>query len=188
MTNEFIKKTQGFTLIETLVAVLILASAIAGPLTIASKGLSAANLARNQTAAQFLAQDGMEYVRFVRDSNNLCIAKGGCPTSDWLAGLDANPNPRSGATGAGCVSSDGSAKCIIDSLQDTAALCPSGVCLAFTYDGAAAPSMFTRSISIEPVGGSATEVRVTVTVVWFDNLNLQKGHQVVVIENMLNWQ
>lgn len=56
-------KNKGFTLVETLVAVAMLMIAIAGPLTIVSKGLTAATYAKNQVIASFLAQDLIEYIK-----------------------------------------------------------------------------------------------------------------------------
>ncbi len=61
--NSQNKGLRGFTLVETLVAIAILMIAIAGPLTIASKGLTAATYAKNQVIASFLAQDLIEYVK-----------------------------------------------------------------------------------------------------------------------------
>lgn len=62
-------KCQGFTIVETLVAIAILMIAIAGPLTIAQKGLMASVYARDQSVATFLAQDLMEYLKNVRDNS-----------------------------------------------------------------------------------------------------------------------
>ena len=60
MTHLFKQKiARGFTLIETLIAVLILTTAIAGPLTIASKGLTATLVAKDQISAFYLAQDAV---------------------------------------------------------------------------------------------------------------------------------
>ncbi|MES2314761.1 MAG: prepilin-type N-terminal cleavage/methylation domain-containing protein [Patescibacteria group bacterium] len=59
----------GFTLVETLVAVAILMIAIAGPLTVANKALTAALGSRNGMIATFLAQEGMESVKNVKDNN-----------------------------------------------------------------------------------------------------------------------
>ncbi len=71
---------KGFTIIETLVAITVLMIAIAGPLTIAQKGLLASVYARDQMIASFLAQDGMEYARNVRYYNII-------NSLDWLRGL-----------------------------------------------------------------------------------------------------
>src|SRR3569623_1745590 len=125
-----VKKTlkRGLTLIETLVAVMILASAVAGPLTIASRALNNARVAKDQITAFNLAQDGVEYVRFARDTNTL----GG---NDWLTGT--------GGTSAGidltpCVSSAG---CYVDSTMavvgqgDVPTACDSGLgCPVLYYD------------------------------------------------------
>ncbi len=56
----------GFTLVETLVAISVLMVAVASPLTIAQKSLSSALYAKDQTTAFFLAQDAVEYLKYVR--------------------------------------------------------------------------------------------------------------------------
>lgn len=64
-------KQSGFTLIETLVAILILTLAIAGGFSTISNGLRSAYLAKNQVTAFYLAQDIFEHLRYVRDSYDL---------------------------------------------------------------------------------------------------------------------
>ena len=66
--NLFQNKNQGFTLIETLVAITILMISVVGPLTIASKGVTAAATSKDQVIASYLGQDAMEYIKNVRDS------------------------------------------------------------------------------------------------------------------------
>lgn len=65
---KYIRKTQGFTIIETLVAVTILMIAIAGPLTIANQALTAAYDAKNQMIAANLAQETVEAVKNYKDN------------------------------------------------------------------------------------------------------------------------
>ena len=60
-------QTTGFTLIETMIAVTIITLSIAGPLTTASRALVSAQIARDQLTASYLAQEGLEYVRAMRD-------------------------------------------------------------------------------------------------------------------------
>ena len=63
--------SRGFTLIETMVAVTILTLAVAGPLMTASRAIVAAQSARDQLTASYLAQEGIEYVRAMRDNEYL---------------------------------------------------------------------------------------------------------------------
>lgn len=63
--------SKGFTLIETLVAISILLLATLGPLSVASKGLTTALFARDQVTAFYLAEEAIEYLKNVRDSNAL---------------------------------------------------------------------------------------------------------------------
>ena len=71
---------KGFTLVETMVAISILMLGILGPLSIASSGLRNSLFAKDQVTAYYLAQEGIEYVRYVRDNNYL-------KKNDWLGGL-----------------------------------------------------------------------------------------------------
>lgn len=187
--RSFIQKhARGFTLIETLVAVLLLATAIAGPLTIASKALTAALVSKDQITAYFLAQDAVEYVRFKRDSN--CLASGSpCSSGTWLTGL------------AACTSATGATKCYFDSTENNPvnpAACASP-CVAIRYDTSAyrftyaAPSatvlsrIFTRTIAItNPYGGTADQALITVTVSWSDMAGITRN--VVMSEVISNWQ
>lgn len=170
------QRVEGFTLIETLIAVLLLATALAGPLTIAAKGLSAALIARDQMVAFYLAQEGVEYVRFVRDSNKLS----GDP---WLTNLSA-------CTGAdGCTIEPSSAD--VDACSGT---CPvlnryeNGNQVLFTYGlGNATPQQFVRTIKLStPPTGEISEVVLSVTVTWRAQSGLTRT--VVVRENLTDWQ
>ena len=69
MIKNNLKNNKGFTMVETLVAVAILMISIAGPLTIAQKGLTAAIYAKDQVIATFLAEDAVEYIKNMRDEN-----------------------------------------------------------------------------------------------------------------------
>jgi len=73
---------KGFTLVETLVAIFILTLSITGPLFIAQQSFTSAATARDRTTASFLAQEGIEYVRSVRDHNYLSNE------TNWLQDLN----------------------------------------------------------------------------------------------------
>lgn len=89
------KKTaqSGFTLIETLVAVTILALAVSGPLVAASRAVAVAGLSRDKLIASYLAQEGVEYVRAMRDGEYLQLYSVGDTDDAWnnfLNGSDSS--------------------------------------------------------------------------------------------------
>ena len=184
----------GFTLIETLVAVLILASAIAGPLSIASHSLNNSLVAKDQITAFFLAGDAVEYVRFLRDTNRLLGA-------DWITGAgtttstDLTPcqDPK------GCYV-DTTGNSYIDPNGNTPNVpvtCPSS-CPRMDYDTTNSrftyqdvntvplivSSPFTRKIYLNAI--SATEQQLTVTVSWKDMGSTTRS--INVSENIFAWQ
>jgi prepilin-type N-terminal cleavage/methylation domain-containing protein len=69
--NKNKKECKGFTIIETLVAVAILMISVAGPLTVAHKGLMASIYTRDNVTASYLAQDALEYVKNIRDNHKI---------------------------------------------------------------------------------------------------------------------
>ncbi len=74
--------TRGFTLMETLVGMTVLIIAVTGTLSIISRNVSSAAIAKESITAFYLAQEAVEFVRGVRDNN--AISGGG----NWLLGLD----------------------------------------------------------------------------------------------------
>ena len=149
-----VKARRAFTLVETLVAISILLLALAGPMSIAARALSSAYYARDEVGAYYLAQEGIEYVRAVRDQNYLT-------TSDWLTGEPG------GIQLNNCINTS----CVLEVPLFKHSVC-SGVCskLLITSSGglynqeSGAESPYTRVLTIEQV--NSNEVAVKVTVSW----------------------
>src|SRR3989344_9618348 len=95
MQNKTKKSNKGFTLLETLLAIALFSSLILAPLSIASNGLASAIASKERIAAVALAQDALEQIRRVRDSNRLS-------GSPWLTDL------------APCMTANG---CVVDSIN-----------------------------------------------------------------------
>ncbi|HVY72677.1 MAG TPA: hypothetical protein VG984_01310 [Candidatus Paceibacterota bacterium] len=190
--KSFARAVAGFTLIETLLAVLILAAAIAGPLTIAAKGLQLALITKDQVIAGFLAQDAVEYMHFVRDTNRLSA------NADWLAGLDGTANGHTANQSGGQSSCVGGNACYVDPLKDQVTYCGGSVsdCASaylyydvannvYTYTATGnTKTLYVRTVQISLVG--SIEADVTVTVQWKDVGGILRS--VVLRDNLFNWQ
>ena len=90
MKFYFKKENKGFTLIEALIAISILMIAIASPMVISQKGLTDAVLSRDEATASFLAQDGIEAVKNIRDTTALAAKTSNI--TDWISGLNTGLN------------------------------------------------------------------------------------------------
>ncbi|HYF10659.1 MAG TPA: type II secretion system protein [Candidatus Paceibacterota bacterium] len=175
---------KGFTLIETLVAISVLLTALAGPMTIAARGIFAAGIARDQITAYFLAQEAMEYVRAVRDGNGLASLNTDPQNPPWLTGLTSNPNCEA-------------AHCTVDAKQGTITVCGAGhdTCPFLKLDttapanpfyvhgGSYPDSPFKRSFRLERI--AADEEKVTVTVSWATG-GISKT--ITLVDELANWQ
>lgn len=144
--------TRAFTLLETLVAISVLLMALLGPFSIAQQSLRSAYYARDQVTAFYLAQEGVEFVRAIRDQNYL-------QGSDWLTGIEAT-----------CTNTP----CTVDYPNFTYAACPQGVCAPLKISTAGGlynqdsgtDSPFTRYIVLTPSATNPEEMIVSVTLQW----------------------
>lgn len=144
-------KLRAFTLLETLVAVAVMLMALTGPFTIAQQSLKSAYYARDQVTAYYLAQEGIEFVRAVRDQNYL----------EGIGWLDV--------IGPTCID----IPCLVDFPNFTYAPC-TGPCQPllisssgglFNHDSGD-PSKFTRQVLLTPVVGNPDTMVVSVTIAW----------------------
>jgi len=73
-------KKSGFTLLEIIIAVFVLTVAIVGSFALIQKSIVSASQAQFRLTAAYLAQEGMEIVRNIRDTNWL-------EGENWDAGI-----------------------------------------------------------------------------------------------------
>lgn len=181
-------RTRGFTLLETMVAISILLTAMGGPFVVTQVALRTARKASHELVATGLAQEAIEYVRYWRDTNTF---RG---ESSWLVGMTGSPDCVGGLD-------EGPQTCVVDTLKgrDESSVfyatgdppfgctedndiftCPyilydqnSGL---FNYDDSLdptsnAPTVYRRAVHMEvvrEVEGNPVEIRVVSEVGWKD--------------------
>ena len=171
-------KNKGFTIVESLVAIVILVLAITGTISAIQTGISSYIFSKDQIIAFYLAQEGFEQIRNIRDENGL---RG----QNWLTGISEN-------SGDPCYF--GSA-CTVDPVNSNTAIkclggpgnCPvlkQDVSTGFFgYNALWIDTIFKREIVLTQI--NADEILITVTVDW------SKGpvnRQFKAKQNLLNWQ
>ena len=165
----------GFTLIEMLIAVLIFSLSLVALMTIASRSIQSNRAAQDEITAQFLAAEGIEAVRHIRDTNFIIAG------NDWLQGID------------NCIDEEcrlvfNTEMSGLDTLY-TLERCEGGcfpVLISQNRYGVPSgdPSSFTRIISIEQ-SDDANAIAVTSTVEWLQG----RAERSISMESLLtNWQ
>ena len=177
MTQKNKKEKEGFTLVETLVAIAVLLLAVTAPLSLATKSLNSSALSKQQITASFLAQEAMEYIRNARDENVLVSG-----SNNWLNG-----------TGATNIVSCLNKKCQVDVVYQTMTNCPGDVCSPLLYEeatglyntqsGTASP--YTRVVEIADVINDR-EIAILIKVSWQGPSGI--NYSVIARENLTNWQ
>ena len=186
---------RAFTLIETMVAVTILTLAIAGPLVTASRAIVAARTARDQLTASYLAQEGAEYARRMRDNEFLAAYQAGGSTVSSTAWANFLNNPVSDTS---AITQCRSPKiCTLDPVQGSSApltSCPGNVCTAPLYllsSGLYSQQNLSGSTltpfvrSVQAFDLSATEESIVTKVSWSYH---SVPYSVTITEHLTAWQ
>lgn len=176
--------TRGFTLVETLVAVFILTVAIVSPMSIASQALSSARYAKEQVTAFYLAQEGIELARNIRDNNVLSVVT----WNEGTLGSSASGSETFCYLVSGCEieAKDLAVSSCIGSCDPLSIDTTTGI---YTYSSVnTTPTAFTRTIKLQKLSGtSQPEIRVLSTVSW-SNGSTGGDRIFTITDNFLNWQ
>jgi len=160
------KHTRAFTLVETLVAVAILAVVLAGYLSLAQEGLSLVTNAKQRTAAFYLANDAMEYIKNIRATDLSNRKEILVPGSDFYTVLFTN-GKCDGANGCALDTANGTAQeCVPAGGQACQPLRFDDATSLYTYGNVGVPSAFTRVVRVVPSTGLSDEAAVSVEVSW----------------------
>jgi prepilin-type N-terminal cleavage/methylation domain-containing protein len=150
---------KGFTLIETLVAVLIFSTSIVSLIVLTAGGVSNTNFVRSKLTAQYLGEEGIDLVRAVRDASlrygnpqgitdlvSQCApSNGGCTIEPLNENLDSNAIVSCGGECAPLMMTENSGIYTHDTVSDST------------------ETQFTRTITVED---SAGELKIESKVDW----------------------
>lgn len=186
--------TKGFSLVEALIAVSIFSVSILAVVAVTSKGISNITNVKNRTIATYLAQEGVEYMRNLRDTYVLFDAGG--PSAGWTSFNDK-------LTGGSCNGANG---CYFDDRNvlwndlsqpmtklilspcgnitcSTNPLLYNTITVSGKYNYVSGTnSPFSRKVVSSVVNGNETKVSVTVS--WMQGTGT---HSVTLTENLFNW-
>lgn len=194
--------SSGFTLVEALIAVTIVTLATAGPLFTANRAIVAAQNTNLQLTASYLAQEGIEYVRAMRDDTYLAAYQAGGPNvssdawNEFINGLSA-----------GSITQCRTQTCMLDptrpmgvgttgsnnSLQICSGLCASlymannGTSNIYTprTDLGGILTPFTRTIRVDDILTDTNDKRIVSTVAWDFH---GTPYSVTITDHLTPWQ
>lgn len=177
MKIQITKNNKGFTLVETMFAVMILSLAIVGMMTVVANSLFASRYARDEITVSYLLQEVVDYVRNDRDTS-VFLQNDKVIDEAWTDFT---------AKYANCSNSNGCYFDVLDNISNPSLVptaCPSGVCPNLCYDenaentsfyvsedffgdcpGSTSLTSFQRK-TVVSTGSNLDELNVTVTVFW----------------------
>ncbi len=187
---------RGFTLVETLLALSIFSISVLSMMIVLSKGISDTDYAQNKIIATYLAQEGIETMRNMRDTYILYSTPVGAGWATFLgrlAGANCNAN-----SGQGCFYNDENlvftdpAQPITNPsyvpLNGCNANCPmllySSTTGKYNYASGGVSSGFRRKITSSTAGLGLDEVKISSTVYF---THKSTTYNVTITENLFNW-
>ena len=186
--NEFLKTDssklkaiRGFTLIETLVSLAIFSASIVALISVTASGVANTNFAKNKLTASYLAQEGVEMVRNIRDSNSL-LGGNGIPWVPFTTSVFSSCTPPNG-----CKIEPSANPLVATICQVTNGYgCQlnynsSGF---YTYTTGSTASPFSRLITVQDALDGNNEVKVISTVSWNQG---SSPKSVTYSENLFDW-
>lgn len=175
--NQKLSNQKGFTIVESLVAIAILVVAVIGATSAVQTGLSSYTFSKDQITAFYLAQEGLEQLRNLRDENHL-------NELNWLAGIAqtaSDPCYFGQACTVSPVETSATIRCT--SIGSCPFLREDTTTGFFGYNSSWPLTKFKREIVLTSV--NASEVSAKVTVSWSKGL---VNRNFEARENILNWQ
>ena len=172
--RQALSQSKGFTLVETLVAISIFTVSILGLMSVLASSISNTHYAKQKMVASYLAQEGIEYIKNMRDTSILYGS--GNPWNQFKS--DFSPcNDQDHACG------------FTKPLPFNVSICSSlNDCKLYVNDGGydtnpvGANSGFVRKIWMTTIG--ANEIKIFSNVSWTQGSG---SHNITFSDNLFNW-
>ncbi|MFA6392713.1 MAG: prepilin-type N-terminal cleavage/methylation domain-containing protein [Candidatus Paceibacterota bacterium] len=188
------QKNKAFTIIEALVAIMILSVSVAGMLGVTASSATSARYANNEITANYLLQEAIDSVRNSRDTIAFQMKN---TTGGWLVFL----NRYGYGANSKCFIANG---CMLKMDSFDASLlsgndiisCPNSGCQSLSYDSSASsqlfyqystgnPTSFVRTVKMVVTPTNTDEVKVTATVDWLNGSSSRSRSLEIYL---LDWQ
>ncbi len=182
---KFIEKKSGFSLIQTIVAIVILALSLSATITLVTTVLNQTDLNKKRITGTYLAQECLELVRNIRDSawkQNLSWNCGFSDEGEYL--IQSHKSTTQSSTEKDICQNELGAK--ITTGSDGKLFLKNGV---FTHDGSGKETPFERKLIIsdkKEVDSKTTQITATCKITW-DQKN-QNPEIIEISEVLSNWQ
>jgi len=191
------QKNKGFTLVETLIAIAIFSMSIIALMSVLATGIADTSYAKNKIIASYLAEEGIEYIRNMRDTY---ITYSPTPVQGWnnfKLKILQQPHCQS-VSGIGCSFTDSLNNYDLSSLQTSANFisCSSGSGCSlyfsntlgknsYSYLPTTINSGFTRKMMFTESTNNPLELKVISIVSWSKN---SINYNVIFSDNLLRWK
>jgi len=87
MNHKKPKNSKGFTIVEALLATFVITVGVVGVLAVVNQTTAFTQVTSSRLTAIYLAQEGIEIVKNIRDTNFLKVHKGLLAEDQWVQGL-----------------------------------------------------------------------------------------------------
>ncbi|XOA42802.1 MAG: type IV pilus modification PilV family protein [Candidatus Nealsonbacteria bacterium] len=170
--KEIFKSDAAFTILEVITAIFILTIGVGASFSLMNQTLSAASIVEQKAIASYLAQEGIEIVKNIRDST--WLEKRTSPSLNWdvyLGALDVGGYWEAEADYNSQTLTDYSGTPLYIQTNDF-----------YGYDVSDVQTKFIRKITIDKL--EADKIKVSVEVKWEER---NRPHSFTVLEYITNW-
>jgi len=173
-------KKSGFTLVETLIAISIFSVSIVALFSVLAQGISNTNYAKKKIIAGYLAQEGIEYIRNMRDSYVLYSVTTGKNWAQFKFALaSCNPGNECGFNNSVYVTNPNFIFKCTTNLNGCNLYLNNG---NYNSNSSGSDSGFTRKIWMSIV--KPYEVKIFSKVSWMQGSGI---HDITLTEDLFNW-